>query len=103
MLICNVNSLSQHLSVRMCLLLSPQIHTEATTVGGETFKGPEYKVIVTVKGGIPLAMALGVAFGIMIFVVIVLIAAFCIWKRRNPAYLQVVRMPDGTGEKLKQQ
>ena len=53
---------------------------------------------MTVNGGIPLGIALAIAFGIMVFVVVALVAAFCFWKRRNPAYLQVVRMPDGTGE-----
>ena len=59
--------------------------------------GAKYTTTVTVKGGIPITLALGVAFGCIIFIVIVLIGAFCFWKKRNPAYLQVVRMEDGSG------
>lgn len=53
---------------------------------------------VTVSGGIALPLALGVAFGIIIFIVGILIIGFCIWRRRNPSYLQVVRMADGSGK-----
>lgn len=65
---------------------------------GKFLSGPVYETRVKVKGGIPLSLALGVAFGLITFIVIILISAFCFWKRRNPAYLQVVRMEDGTGK-----
>lgn len=67
-------------------------------MNSQTRKGKVYEVSITVNGGITLEIALAVAFGVLIFVVVALIVAFCVWKRRNPAYLQVVRMPDGTGK-----
>ncbi|XP_057303646.1 ephrin type-B receptor 1-B-like [Hydractinia symbiolongicarpus] len=72
-----------------------KIYTEVN-VDGKFLSGPVYETRVKVKGGIPLSLALGVAFGLITFIVIILISAFCFWKRRNPAYLQVVRMEDGT-------
>eukprot|EP00111_Clytia_hemisphaerica_P008286 TCONS_00024179-protein len=72
-----------------------EIYAQAT-VNGVLRKGESYKTTITVNGGIPLGIALAIAFGIMVFVIVALVAAFCFWKRRNPAYLQVVRMPDGT-------
>ena len=62
--------------------------------------GPTITNPVTVSGGIALPLALGVAFGIIIFIVGILIIGFCIWRRRNPSYLQVVRMADGSGKEL---
>ena len=73
-----------------------QIYAQVT-VNGVKRIGPIYTTDITVNGGIPLAIALAIAFGIMVFVIVALAAGFCFWKRRNPAHLQVVRMADGTG------
>ena len=68
------------------------------TIDGKNYNGKSYKDTVTVKGGVPLEQYLIITFSVFIFLVAALIAAFCFWKRRNPAYLQVVRMEDGSGE-----
>ena len=75
------------------LQIYPQV-----TVNEKVLIGATYSTNVTVNGGISLPIALAIAFGIMAFVIFILAAGFCFWKRRNPAYLQVVRMADGTGK-----
>ncbi|XP_047137660.1 ephrin type-A receptor 3-like isoform X1 [Hydra vulgaris] len=65
-------------------------------IAGKVLSGPDYTFEIKVPGGVSPVTTLGIAAGIIVFVVVVLVASFCIWKKRNPAYLQVVRMEDGT-------
>lgn len=59
-------------------------------------KGPTAKIDAKVVGGVPLNIYLGVAGGVLFVVILILTAIFLVWKRRHPAYTQVVRMEDGT-------
>ncbi|XP_057304891.1 ephrin type-B receptor 1-B-like [Hydractinia symbiolongicarpus] len=72
-----------------------KIYTQVT-FNGKTMRSEEYSQSVRVKGGISLTLAIGASIGVIIFIVIVLILAFCYWRRTHPSYLQVVRMEDGT-------
>lgn len=75
-----------------------QIYAQALVKGrrvdGAVF---QYSKEIQVKGGIPLTLTVAVAAGVVVLVVVSLMTAFCVWKRRQPPYLQAVRMENGTG------
>jgi len=64
--------------------------------GGNTYKGVSSFTVVSIPGGVGLGLVVGVVAAIIILLIVVFIIVFCVWKRRHPAYLQVVRMEDGT-------
>ena len=66
-------------------------------MGGIKYTGPAHQQDIRVKGGISLNLALGASIGAIIFVIIVLLAAFFIWRRRHPSYMSVVRFENGEG------
>ena len=66
-------------------------------VDGRILEGDHYTTTQTVKGGVDLSLMLLISISVLFTVVVALVVGFCVWKKRNPAYLQVVRMEDGSG------
>ena len=65
---------------------------------GKEFAGPvSLTKAIQIKGGVSLDLAVGAGVGAVIFVIVIAIIVFVVWRRRNPPYTQVVRMEDGTG------
>ena len=75
--------------------VAAQVMVDGKFVTGESagFKSP-----IEIKGdGIAVEVLSGAIVGSVILVIILAIVAFVIWKRRHPAYTQVVRLENGQG------
>ena len=63
-----------------------------------TGESNNFKDPIEIKGGgVPLDIVLGSSIGSVIFVLVLAIVLFLIWKKRNPPYTQVVRLENGQG------
>ena len=75
--------------------VAAQVFVNGKLMTGESnnFEDP-----IKIKGdGVPLNIVLGSSIGLVIFVLVLAIVLFLIWKKRNPPYTQVVRYENGQG------
>ena len=68
-------------------------------VCGILVQGKMTIIDVTITGrSVPLRLAVGVSVGVILFVVIIFLMLFVLWKRKYPAYTRIERGEDGTGK-----
>ena len=68
-------------------------------IHGKWVQGKVATIDVTFTGGgVPIRLAVGVSVGVILFVVIILLVLFVLWKRKYPAYTRIERGEDGAGK-----
>ena len=63
-----------------------------------TGESNNFKDPIEIKGdGLPLSLFIGTSIGSVVFVIIVAVILFFIWKKRNPPVTKAVRLEKGQG------